>query len=120
MEELELPWVAGTFVADIFLADVPKYSDFFEPNIPGEENFSFAFFGGERGQEQVTIARFCINYQWTGDSSVLVCLGVCSNLSWHVHSHAVVSSQEHNVEQAVLRRFFSLCHAVVSSRGAQG
>ena len=28
VEELELPWVAGTFVADIFVADVPKYSDF--------------------------------------------------------------------------------------------
>ena len=31
----------------------------FEPNIPGERTF---FFWG-KGQEQVTIARFCINYQ---------------------------------------------------------
>ncbi len=46
MEELEPPWAAGTSVADIFAADVPKYSDFFEPNIPGEETF---FWGGGKG-----------------------------------------------------------------------
>ena len=49
VEELEPPWAAGTFVADIFAADVPKYSDFFEPNIPDEENFFFVFCGGGKG-----------------------------------------------------------------------
>ena len=28
MEELEFPWVAGTFVVDIIVDDVPEYSDF--------------------------------------------------------------------------------------------
>ena len=43
MEELEPPWAAGTFVADIF---VLQSTLIFEPNIPGEENFFF--FGGKR------------------------------------------------------------------------
>ena len=70
MEELEPPWASGTSVADIFAADVPKYSDFFEPNIPGEEIFCFF---GERGQEQVTIARFC---------SLTHCQIACRSVDW--------------------------------------
>ena len=59
MEELEPPWAAGTFVADIFrvvLRQMLQSTLIFEPNVP-DEVFFFSF--GERGQERVTIARFC-------------------------------------------------------------
>ena len=43
MEELELPWVAGIFVAAIVVDDVPEYSDL-------SLIFQGTIFGGE-GQE---------------------------------------------------------------------
>ena len=61
MEELEPPWAAGTFVADIFLgrpaADTPKYSDFLSLTFQMRR---FFFFLGKGGRNRLPLPGFVV------------------------------------------------------------